>query len=137
MMMRKIFTTSLILSAALALSACGRSAMPNTSYHSLPQTVKSQSVRQATQLIVRFQPNATRLAMQNFNQKYQLQTVNYLPQLNAYVMNMRAAVSSQAALQAMLNSMQSEAVTSLVEINHEIQVAPVNYDVTTMPVFEN
>ncbi|PKL77251.1 MAG: hypothetical protein CVV27_06135 [Candidatus Melainabacteria bacterium HGW-Melainabacteria-1] len=136
MMMRKLMATTLILSSALALSACGRTQIPSATFHSLPRTVNTQVAKQApVQLIVRFRKDASRTALQAFSHKYQLQTLNYLPQIDAYIMTLRAPLAGQAQLQAMLGRMQQESVAALVEINHEIQVAPVNYDMTISPIF--
>lgn len=136
MMIRKLSTLSLVLGTAMMMSACGRTNLP-VSYRSLPQTVQAQTAQsKPVQLIVRFNQNVSRMALQAFNQKYNLQTVNYIPQLNAYVMNVRAAITSQAALNAMVDRMQQEAVAAMVEVNHEIMVAPVNYDMTIQPIFE-
>ena len=136
MMIRNLFTTSLVLGTAMMMSACGRTNLPVT-YRSLPQTVNAQTAQsKPVQLIVRFNQNVSRMALQAFNQKYNLQTVNYIPQLNAYVMSVRSTITSQAALTAMVTRMQQEPVTAMVEVNHEIMVAPIDYDMTIQPIFE-
>ncbi|MEZ0373082.1 MAG: hypothetical protein ACAI44_28585 [Candidatus Sericytochromatia bacterium] len=134
MMMSKFFTLTTILATAMMMSACGRAQVPGAAFHSQPTRVVSAQDAGPVQLIVRFNKNVTRMALQAFNQKYQLRTVNYLSQLDAYIMVPRAPLASQAALQAMISHMQQEPVANLVEINHEIQVAPVPYDMSTMPV---
>lgn len=136
MMMRNLFTATTILSATFLLTACGRTQLPTSPYRSMPVSVRAQSsVQQApVQLIVRFRKDVTRTALQEFNKKYQLQTVNYLPQLDAYMMVLRAPVTSQAALSAMVNNMQNEAVTTLVEVNHEMAVSPVRPEMSISPI---
>ncbi len=135
MTMRKLFPV-VMTSGAILLSACGRAEMPSTAYRSLPTMVSTQGVAKApVQLLVRFNKNVSRTALQAFNQKYQLQTVNYLPQIDAYVMSPKAAISSQAALQALVGSMKKEAVAALVEVNAEIQVAPVHPEMSISPIF--
>lgn len=134
MMIRKFFATALILSTAISLSACGRAQLPTASYTTLPRTVKAQAQNAPVQLIVRFRPDASRMAMQSFNQKYQLQTVSYIANLNAYVMTLRNPVSSQAALKSMVSSMQQEGVATLVEVNHEMQAGPVTGEMYISPI---
>lgn len=137
MMMRKLFTLSTILSTAMILTACGRSSQIPGSVHSLPITVQAQSAaHDQVQLIVRFRKDVTRTDLLNFSQKYQLQTVSYQPQLQAYIMVMRAPVTSQAALNAMVVHMQQEPAAAMVEVNHTMQTSPV-FDMTTMPVLGN
>lgn len=137
MMMSKLFPV-VMTSGAILLSACGRGEMPSTAYRSLPTQVRAQSVatKAPVQLIVRFNKNVSRTALQAFNQKYQLQTINYLPQIDAYIMTPKAPIASQAALQAMVGSMQQEPVAALVELNAEIQVAPVNPEMSISPIFK-
>lgn len=136
MMMNKFFSLTSALSFALLLSACGNSQIPGSVYRSQPAAVRAQSVSPAQapiQLIVRFRKNVSRTDLLVFSQKYQLQTLRYQPEIDAFIMTVRTPVSSQAELQTMVNRMQQEPVAALVEVNQQIQVTPV-YDMTTMPV---
>lgn len=105
-----------------SVNSCGRAVAPvATQFHSLPQhtMVRSQSVAPAAQVLVQFTPSAGRQALQNFNQKYGLRTVDYIPGINTYVMGVNAFASTQE-LHLMVSNMSREAVVQNVELNGEI-----------------
>lgn len=134
MMIRQFTTLTATLSTALLLSACGNAQVPAV-YRTQPTSVRAQAATPVSnQLIVRFRKNVTRMDLLNFNQKYSLQTLSYLPELDAYVMQVRTPISSQA-MTTMIGRMQQEPVAALVEYNHPVQATPV-YDVSIMPVFK-
>jgi len=137
MMMQKLMNTTLILAASSVLTACGQSTMPAQMV--LPQqSFQSQNTQVHQQeLIVRFSPEASRHELFNFNQKYGLQTKGFIEGLNAYVVGLRQPLSNQNAFRSLISQMSSESVTTMVEVNQRVQVAPVPYDMMITPIFSN
>lgn len=131
---RQILTTLIAVSALSTLTACGRQ-LPQQAM--VPNMVRTQQAAQALPqtLIVRFQPDASRMELQAFNQRYQLQTEKYLPELNAYVLVIKSRITSQAALTQMVNQIAQESVIQLVEINQTVQAGPAAYDMHVTPIF--
>lgn len=137
MMMQKLMNSTLIVAAAAALTACGQANMPATMPQS-PVMMQAQSIeRQQQDLIVRFNPDASRHELFNFNEKYGLQTKGYIHELNAYIVGLRQPLSNQNELHSLVALMNSESVTLFVELNQVVQVAPVPYDMVTSPIFSN
>ena len=110
-----------MLALITSVNSCGRAVSPvATQFHSVPQQLRSQNVNtQAPQILVQFHSNAGRQELQNFNQKYGLQTLNYIPGINAYVMGVNQLASGQE-LQFMLANMSREAAVRTVEVNGEM-----------------
>jgi hypothetical protein len=112
-----------MLALITTVNSCGRAVTPvATQFHNLPQnTLRSQNVAQAPQILVQFHSAAGRQALANFNQKYGLRTLNYIPGIDAYVMGVSQIASGQD-LQIMLASMNREDVVRNVEMNGEMSL---------------
>lgn len=104
-----------------SVNSCGRAVAPvATQFNSIPQqAIRNQSVANTPQVLVQFHTDAGRQALQSFNQKYGLRTVNYIPGINTYVMGVSAFASHQE-LQLMVSHMSRESVVRNVEINGEM-----------------
>lgn len=123
--MKSIIKNTLFSLGMLALitsvNSCGRSVTPvATQFQNLPQTtLRSQTITQAPQILVQFHNAAGRQSLANFNQKYGLRTLNYIPGIDTYVMGVNQMASGQD-LQIMLASMSREDVVRYVEVNGEM-----------------
>lgn len=124
------------LTAAVMLSACGQSRLP-VGAAQMPTQMQRMSTPQFQadqQVMVRFRPGASRTAIQQFGARFQLQTVNFLPELNVYVMRFRQPLASQSAFQTAVSRMSQDPAIALVEINQRIEVAPVVNDMYISPI---
>jgi len=110
-----------MLALITTVNSCGRTVPPvATQFHNLPQnTLRSQTVAQAPQILVQFHTAAGRQAMAHFNQKYGLRTLNYISGIDTYVMGISATATGQD-LQVMLASMMREDAVRNVEFNGEM-----------------
>lgn len=135
-MMNKLMNSTMIIAAAGVLTACGQATMPAQMTLPHTQSMHSQAIENTQQeLIVRFNPNASRQELFQFNQKYGLQTQGFIEGLNAYVVRLRQPIANQGTFRSMINQMSAESVTLLVEVNQSVQVAPVPYDMMISPIF--
>lgn len=123
------------LTAAVMLTACGQSRMPvGTQMPTQMQRMSAPQFQADQQVMVRFRPGASRTAIQQFGARFQLQTVNFLPELNVYVMRFRQPLASQSAFQTAVSHMSQDPAIALVEINQRIEVAPVVNDMYISPI---
>ena len=135
---KSLVQITLVAGAVLSLNACGNAQAPgqlNSVYRQMQSQAQNKSQIQQ-QIVVRFRPEATRTQMQEFNGRYQLQTENFIPGINAYVMSFRNEIQNKAAMQALIAQISRDAAIAYVEANQNIQVAPVPYDLHTQPVFK-
>ena len=115
--------TTLILTGSLLslLTACGQStSLPN---HTMPPSFSRQSQQQvhsSRQLMVRFQQAMTKAAEAEFSAKYGLHLVNYLPELDVYIVEIDASVGLQAA--QVVSYLQKDPAVAHAEINHSIKL---------------
>lgn len=143
-MKRNLKTTkTLMMSAlfALALTACGQPTLNSSmTPMQLRQPVRMQSQQaqfsqtqsaQSRQLIVKFRNQMSRAMAAEFNAKYGLQIIQYLPAIDAYIV----ALESELGLKAdrVISYLMQDPMVAHAEVNVTVQVKPI--DVQTMPIF--
>lgn len=133
---KNLVQISVLAVAAISLSACGQAQIP-TNVNSVYRQMQTQTRNQVEQqILVRFRPDASRTEMQAFNQRHNLHTDNYITGINVYVMSFRNQVQSRAEMQTVLATISRDRAVAFVEVNQNVQVAPVPYDLHTLPVLK-
>lgn len=129
--MKNILKTLLATSAILSMTACGQT--PQMIQPMTPAPQLQVQVKATPKLLVRFKPDAHRMSIQIFQERFGLHIVDYVPQLNVYVMTtiLRGAPLSQA-----IAAMQNDPVIDLVEENQSVQVGPVYDDMRISPIIK-
>lgn len=128
--MKNILKTLIISSAVFSMTACGQSPQMVQPLTLAPQ-IQAQHVS-TPQLLVRFKPDAHRMTIQMFQERYGLHIVDYIPQLNVYVM--KTTILRGAPLSQTIAAMQNDPVVSHVEENQSVQVTPVYDDMRISPI---
>lgn len=140
---------SLIAASSLFLSACGQAPvhivqpqfarpqvvqpMQPTLQRRLPLRPQQrplyrgygESLEASTpEFLVRFAPDASRHALAQFAQKYQLKISGYLQQLNVYVYTSHTPMTQQD-LARFEHTLNADSAVEYAEINHQVQIDPI------------
>ncbi len=115
---KTVFSLS-ILALITTFNSCGRTQAPIAPRTFAPQLHAMAAQNTTQQVLVQFKGSAGRQQLQAFNTKYGLRTVNYLPQLDTYVLTVSHSVSA-SDMRLMLSSMSRESVVRNVEMNGQM-----------------
>ena len=115
---KALLTLSALTMVAL-LNGCGRAQVPMTpQFQSAPRQVSALN-NQSQEILLQFTPRTDRRMAQVTFEKYGLRTVNFLPNLNTYVVTVDHAVSADT-MRLMLASLSRESNVRNVEVNGRV-----------------
>lgn len=132
-MKRNLKATLMMSLFAAALSACG----PQTQ---LPVQMMKQPVRiQAQQtvartLLVRFHGQMNRARADEFNAKYGVHILQYLPNIDVYVVEIDTETGLRP--EKVMVYLHNDPMVAHAEVNVSVQAKPVYADMNTMPVLK-
>lgn len=134
-------TRTLTMSAlfALALTACGQTNSMSPMQVRQPVRMQSQQVQtqaaqvnQSRQLIVRFRHEMSRAMANEFNAKYGLHIIRFVPEIDAYIVELDSELGLKA--DRVISFLKQDPMVSHAEVNVVVQLQP-SPDLHTMPIY--
>lgn len=124
---------------ALALTACGQTNSMSPMQVRQPVRMESQQVQtqaaqvnQSRQLIVRFRHEMSRAMANEFNAKYGLHIIRFVPEIDAYIVELDSELGLKA--DRVISYLKQDPMVTHAEVNVVVQLQP-SPDLHTMPIY--